>query len=125
MIDENNLPKHIAIILDGNRRWAKSKGLPAAMGHKKGAEAVEKIAIFANKIGIKYMTVYSFSTENWKRNQEEVKNIMFILETYVKRFFKSNMDNMRLNILGDLSKLDDNLRNRIMLHLITEEELKY
>jgi len=115
MVDTNNLPQHIAIILDGNRRWAKSKGLPAVMGHKEGAKNVEKIAKFANKIGIKYLTVYAFSTENWKRSQDEVKNLMSLLESYVKRFFDTgDMDNIKLNILGDVSALDENLKNHIL-----------
>ena len=70
--DQENMPTHIAIIMDGNRRWAKSKGLPVALGHKKGAETLEKIVRHANKIGLKYITVYAFSTENWRRAEEEV-----------------------------------------------------
>ena len=66
-MEEENLPKHIAIIMDGNRRWAKSKGLPVSLGHKEGAKTLEKIVRYAKKVGIKYITVYAFSTENWKR----------------------------------------------------------
>ena len=68
--DQGNMPTHIAIIMDGNRRWAKSKGLPVALGHKKGAETLEKIVRHANNIGLKYITVYAFSTENWRRAEE-------------------------------------------------------
>ena len=71
-MDKENFPKHIAIIMDGNRRWAKKKMLPIKMGHREGAKTLEKIVRYANKIGIKYFTVYAFSTENWKRSDEEV-----------------------------------------------------
>ena len=70
----NEIPNHIAIIMDGNRRWAKENGLTTKMGHKEGAETLKKITRYANKIGIKYLTVYAFSTENWKRSEEEVRN---------------------------------------------------
>ena len=79
--DEQNMPKHIAIILDGNRRWAKNKNLPVSMGHKQGAKTIEKIVRYANKIGIKYITVYAFSTENWKRTQEEVSTLMNLFQS--------------------------------------------
>ena len=82
ILDRENMPTHIAIIMDGNRRWAKSKGLPSALGHKKGAETLEKIVRYANKIGIKYITVYAFSTENWKRAEEEVKALMILFQNY-------------------------------------------
>ena len=71
-LEKENLPKHIAIIMDGNRRWAKAKGKPAGFGHKEGAKVLEKIVRYANKIGIEHITVYAFSTENWKRAKEEV-----------------------------------------------------
>ena len=76
IFDKNNMPKHIAIIMDGNRRWAKEKGLPTSLGHKEGAKTLEKIVRYANKIGIKYITVYAFSTENWKITEEEVSALM-------------------------------------------------
>ncbi len=69
----NNIPKHIAIIMDGNRRWAKQHNLPIKLGHKEGAETLKKITRYANQIGVKYLTVYAFSTENWKRSEEEVR----------------------------------------------------
>ena len=72
-------PEHIAIIMDGNRRWAKENKLPSKFGHKKGAEVLEKISRYCNKIGIKYLTVYAFSTENWKRAKDEVMSIMILL----------------------------------------------
>ena len=72
--NKENMPKHIAIIMDGNRRWARAQGKPASFGHKAGAKTLEKIVRYANKIGLEYITVYAFSTENWKRTEEEVKN---------------------------------------------------
>ena len=117
-IDMNNLPKHIAIIMDGNRRWAKEKKLDTKIGHKEGAENLKRIAKYANQIGIKYLTVYAFSTENWKRTKEEVGALMLLLQKYVEEFLNdSNMDNIKVNILGDISKLDKGIQksiNRIM-----------
>ena len=75
---KEDLPKHIAIIMDGNRRWAKEKGKPVSYGHKQGAKTLEKIVRYANKIGLPYITVYAFSTENWKRTEEEVKALMML-----------------------------------------------
>lgn len=101
------LPKHIAIIMDGNRRWAKANNLDTAQGHKEGAENLKRIAKYANKIGIKYMTVYAFSTENWKRSKEEVGAIMKLLKFYISDFFKSYDDNIRVRVIGkreDISK---------------------
>ena len=96
---EKNLPKHIALIMDGNRRWAKERNLDIKQGHYAGAENLEKIALYANKIGIKYMTVYAFSTENWK---------------YVEKMLaKTNSNNIKINILGDISKLDISLQKSI------------
>ena len=95
-------PEHIAIIMDGNRRWAKQKNLPSKFGHKKGAEVLETISIYCNKIGIKYLTVYAFSTENWKRAKDEVNAIMILLNSYLDRFIKNaDVDNMKIKIIGD------------------------
>ena len=102
-IDIDNLPKHIAIIMDGNRRWAKQRGLTTKDGHKAGAKNLENIAKFCNEIGIKYLTVYAFSTENWKRTKEEVSALMFIL--------KANLDSM-------LRRID---LNNIKIRLISEK----
>lgn len=111
---ENNLPKHIAIIMDGNRRWAKEKKLPIKLGHKEGAKTVEKIVKYANKIGIKYITVYAFSTENWKRSEEEVSNLMALLKSYVEKFSKvANTENIKLNIIGDITALEEDLQKSI------------
>ena len=114
-MEENNLPKHIAIIMDGNRRWAKQRNLETRDGHKAGADALEKIAIYADKIGIKYLTVYAFSTENWKRSKEEVSALMFLLGLYVDSWVKkADTGNIRLNVLGDISALDKKLQDKII-----------
>ena len=99
IVDYNNLPKHIAIIMDGNRRWAKEKGKDAKFGHKNGADNLDKLAHFANDIGLKYMTVYAFSTENWKRAEEEVGALMVILGNYLDYFSdKAETENIKINI---------------------------
>ena len=79
-MNDNHFPEHIGFIMDGNRRWAKSKMLPVKLGHKQGAETLKKIVRYANRIGVKYMTVYAFSTENWKRSEEEVNALMKLLQ---------------------------------------------
>ena len=102
--NKENLPKHIAIIMDGNRRWAKSKGLPVAIGHKSGAETVERIVRYANKIGLKYITVYAFSTENWKRAEDEVNALMILFQNYIDKYSKiADSENVRVKFLGDLT----------------------
>ena len=106
MFDTENLPKHIAIIMDGNRRWAKAKGRPASFGHKEGAKTLEKIVRYANKIGIEYVTVYAFSTENWKRTEEEVKALMFLFQNYLTDYAKrADSDNIKLQFIGDKTAL--------------------
>ncbi len=111
---ENNLPEHIAIIMDGNRRWAKEKNLEVKQGHYAGAENLKKIAQYANKIGIKYMTVYAFSTENWKRSENEVKALMMILKNYIEKLLeRTSANNIKINILGDISRLEIGLQNSI------------
>lgn len=113
-LTENDL-KHIAIIMDGNRRWAKEKNLPSAMGHKAGAETFKKIARYANKIGLKYLTVYAFSTENWKRSEEEVKGLMLLFQNYLDDFIKrADTENIRVKILGDMSALSEKMRNSMI-----------
>ena len=100
-IDKEFMPKHIAIIMDGNRRWAKEKGIDTKLGHKAGAETLEKIAAYANDIGLKYMTVYAFSTENWKRTKEEVGALMILLNTYLDKFLnKESLRNIKIRVLG-------------------------
>ena len=113
-MEEKILPKHIAIIMDGNRRWAKDRGLETRQGHKEGAETLKKIAKYANKIGIEYLTVYAFSTENWKRTKEEVGALMGLLQMYLNDFLKDkDLENIKINVLGDISKLDARLQNGI------------
>ena len=113
-IDFNNLPKHIAIIMDGNRRWAKQKGLDPKLGHREGAKALENIALYANEIGLKYLTVYAFSTENWKRAEDEVGTLMLLLQNYLERFSKkADAYNIKINILGDIEVLNDGLKKQI------------
>ena len=114
-INMENLPEHIAIILDGNRRWAKERGLDSKEGHREGAQNVKRITRFANKLGIKYLTLYAFSTENWKRTEEEVKGLMFLLEQYLKEVLASDeMDNVKLNVIGDITVLSDRLQKNIL-----------
>ena len=113
IINVNNLPEHIAIIMDGNRRWAKKNNLNTAQGHKEGAENLKRISKFANKIGIKYLTVYAFSTENWKRSEEEVGAIMKLLKFYILDFFKSYDDNIKVNVIGRIGDLPKDLQKEI------------
>ena len=109
--EKEKLPKHIAIIMDGNRRWAKAKGMPAAFGHKEGAKTLEKIVRYANKIGIEYITVYAFSTENWKRTEEEVKSLMILFQTYVDNYSKrADSENIKVQFLGEMSAFSEKMR---------------
>lgn len=114
MEEKDNLPTHIAIIMDGNRRWAKQRNLDIKLGHKKGAENLEEIAKYCNKIGIKYLTVYAFSTENWKRTKEEVGALMLLLQNYLDIFAKTaDSENMRIKMLGNREGLSDGLLKKI------------
>ena len=109
-----NVPEHIAIILDGNGRWAKSKGMPRTYGHTVGAKNVETICRAAHDLGVKYVTMYAFSTENWSRPDDEVKALMKLLGEYIKTCMKTaKKDNLRVRFIGDLTKLDDKLRKAI------------
>ena len=113
-IDKENLPKHIAVIMDGNRRWAKAKGLEVKAGHKEGGENLKRIARYANKIGIKYLTVYAFSTENWKRTKEEVGALMFLLQWYLNDLLNNEqLEGIRINVLGDITRLDTGIQKLI------------
>ena len=108
------IPKHVAIILDGNGRWAKSKGMPRNYGHAQGAKTVEVICEEAYRMGIQYLTVYAFSTENWNRPQEEVDALMKLLRNYMKTCLKTaEKNNMCVRILGDKTGLDEDIRERI------------
>ncbi|MBO4293684.1 MAG: isoprenyl transferase [Clostridia bacterium] len=111
MIDKENMPRHIAIIMDGNRRWAKAKGKPANFGHKEGAKTLEKIVRYANKIGLEYITVYAFSTENWKRAEEEVKALMFLFQSYLNDYAKrADSENIKVQFLGDREALSKQMQ---------------
>ena len=113
-VDKEYMPKHIAIIMDGNRRWAKERGLDPKLGHKQGAETLEKIASYANEIGLQYLTVYAFSTENWKRTKEEIGALMLLLQSYLDRFLnKESLRNIRVRVLGDVESLDKGLKESI------------
>lgn len=119
-MEESKMPKHIAIIMDGNRRWAKEHKLDSSLGHKKGAEVLEKIAKYCNKIGIEALTVYAFSTENWKRTKEEVGAIMMLLQMYLDKFLKSaDLDNIKLRLIGDR---ENNMPEEIKSKMIKMEE---
>ena len=114
-IDKELSLKHIAIIMDGNRRWAKEKGLDPKLGHKAGAETLEKIASYANEIGLKYLTVYAFSTENWKRTKEEVGALMILLRNYLDKFLnRESLRNVKIRVLGNIENLDSGLKNSIL-----------
>ncbi len=105
-----NIPEHVAIIMDGNGRWAKKRFLPRNMGHKAGAKVVEQICEDAHNLGIKYLTVYAFSTENWKRSVEEVTGIMNLLRNYLKDCIeRASKNNMRVRIIGDKTALDEDI----------------
>lgn len=109
-MEQENLPKHIAIIMDGNRRWARNKGLPVGLGHKEGAKTLEKIVRHAKNIGIKYITVYAFSTENWKRSQEEVSTLMNLMLNYLESYSKrADSENIKVNILGSRQGLSEKM----------------
>ena len=114
MGEDLKMPRHVAIILDGNGRWAKAKGMPRNYGHVQGAKTVEVICEEAYKMGIQYLTVYAFSTENWNRPKDEVDALMKLLRNYLKNCLKTAEKNrMCVRILGDKSGLDEDIRGRI------------
>ena len=107
-LDMNLLPEHVAVIMDGNGRWAKERGLARIAGHNEGMKALREIVRHTSDLGIKYLTVYAFSTENWKRSEEEVSGIFKLLVLYVKSELADlNRNNVKINILGDVSKLPE------------------
>ena len=113
--NKENMPQHIAIIMDGNRRWAKAKGKPASFGHKEGAKTLEKIVRYANKIGLKYITVYAFSTENWKRAEDEVSALMLLLQNYLDDYSKrADSENIKVKILGDITAFSQGMQKSII-----------
>lgn len=113
MSDGNKL-EHLAIIMDGNRRWAKEKSMMTTMGHKRGADVLVDIAKYCNEIGLKYLTVYAFSTENWKRTEEEVGYLMGLLGVYLDKFLNElDMKNIKISFIGNIDVIDSSLSNRI------------
>ena len=117
-------PRHIAIIMDGNGRWAKKRGLPRSAGHAAGAETFRKIASHCRKLGVQYLTVYAFSTENWKRSEEEVGGIMKLMGKYLKEGIRDMEKNrVRIKFFGDLSRLDPKLQK--LCRDAEENSLKY
>ena len=108
------VPNHIAIILDGNGRWAKAKGMPRGYGHVKGCANLESICDDIKDLGVKYLTVYAFSTENWKRSREEVEGLMKLFRSYLKKCMRSAEKNkMRVKVIGDTTAFDDDIRQKI------------
>ena len=122
--DMERIPKHIAIIMDGNGRWAKKRMLPRKAGHKAGATALENLSDYANALGVKHMTVYAFSTENWKRSEEEVEAIMDLLRAYLQTYIdKAGRDNMRIDVIGDRQRLAPDIQEKIRrLETITKDQ---
>lgn len=119
-MEEKIMPRHIAIIMDGNRRWAKEHKLDGSFGHKKGAEVLETVAKYCNKIGLEALTVYAFSTENWKRTKEEVGAILLLLNMYLDKFLRTaDLENIKLRIIGDRDK---NMPEEIKAKMIKMEE---
>ena len=114
-IDFNNLPKHIGFIMDGNGRWAKKRGLPRSAGHKAGAESLKKIITEANKLGVKYATVYAFSTENWKRPKDEVDYLMSLLMDYLVNAEKTLAgENVVIRAIGSRKELSEEMQKQII-----------
>ena len=110
-----SIPRHVAIILDGNGRWAKAKGMPRNYGHVQGSKNVERICEEAWKMGIKYLTVYAFSTENWSRPDDEVAALMKLLRNYMKTCLKTAAKNdMKVRVIGDITRLDEDIQSRIL-----------
>ncbi len=109
------VPNHIAIILDGNGRWAKAKGMPRSYGHVKGCANLETICDDMKELGVKYLTVYAFSTENWKRSREEVEGLMKLFRNYLKKCIKiSEKNRMKVKVIGDITAFDDDIQKKIV-----------
>jgi undecaprenyl diphosphate synthase len=115
-IDLNNVPEHIAIIMDGNGRWAKKRGVPRNVGHREGANNLKRTVSYCIKLGVKYLTVYAFSTENWKRPKEEIDALMNLLKEFLSKSVKEmSKENVRINILGDITALPSDIQNEIIM----------
>lgn len=118
-IDENNVPRHVAIIMDGNGRWAKRRGMPRSMGHRAGADVLKEIVIAADEIGISALTVYGFSTENWKRPEQEVSLLMSLIKEYLQKNVQyMHEHNVRIRFIGHIQGLSDELQT-----IISDSEL--
>lgn len=114
MIDKNNLPTHVAVIMDGNGRWANKNNVPKMKGHEKGMYAMKKIIKKSHTLGVKYLTVYAFSTENWKRTEEEVTGLFSLLILFVKKELDElHRENVKVHIIGDISKFPNNVRKML------------
>src|SRR3989338_6237360 len=108
------IPQHVAIILDGNRRWAKARGLPAFVGHKKGTENAKRIVLYAQKMGVKFITMWGFSTENWSRSKEEVDFLMNLFENFIDKHIDDyHKHGVRFNHIGSLKELPKSLQDKI------------
>ena len=114
MIDSKMLPRHVGIIMDGNRRWAKQHHLPVAVGHSKGADNFKNLAVYCNNIGLENMTVYAFSTENWKRSKSEISALMLLFKRYANYVLhKFKDENIKIKFIGDTSKFSEDIRKII------------
>lgn len=123
VLDKENIPKHIAIIMDGNGRWAKQRNLPRTMGHKAGVETIRKVIKESNKLGIKHLTLYAFSTENWKRPNDEVSALMKLLVEYLKNELEElNRNQVVIKILGDIDKLPSDAQREIRKAIVTTKD---
>ncbi len=112
-MEETIKPNHIAIIMDGNRRWAVEKGMDKIDGHKYGAQALENVAKYCNDIGIKYLTVYAFSTENWNRSEKEVSTLMVLLQKMAEKYIAANLQNVKIKVIGDIDTVPGMVKNVI------------
>ncbi|MBQ1312270.1 MAG: di-trans,poly-cis-decaprenylcistransferase [Blautia sp.] len=113
-MEENRIPRHVAVILDGNGRWAKAKGLPRTFGHLKGCTNLESLCDDVKELGIPYLTVYAFSTENWKRSRHEVEWLMKLFRNYLRRCKKiAERNDMRVSVIGDISAFDEDMQKII------------
>ena len=113
MAEIRDLPTHVGIIMDGNGRWAQKRGLPRKMGHRAGASAFKDIARYANKIGLKYLTAYVFSTENWKRPQDEIDSIIKLLRSYLDEMDGYSKENIRVRFIGDRTVFDEDIQAKM------------
>lgn len=113
MAEIRDLPTHVGIIMDGNGRWAQKRGLPRKMGHRAGASAFKDIARYANKIGLKYLTAYVFSTENWKRPQDEIDSIIKLLRSYFDEMDGYSKENIRVRFIGDRTVFDEDIQAKM------------